>query len=238
MTWAQGTFAYCFGIMIPVVGILATRQIRREKKPWLIRFICVSALMFLALLGCCALAIFFYPRYPREEVPELLANAFTLPGLLFGLLILRYVARKDTEPKQSERKLYLQLITVYVLGIFLCHYLFTWEFRKELPWLAHDVHEQFYTDGLLPDYGYFLKAKISEAEFRDYLTKFSLSPHTSSRTYTDDVGWLEWNDGISPRDSWWNPSPSLDATFVWQGGDTWIFAKYENGYLYLKSLNH
>jgi hypothetical protein len=116
--------------------------------------------------------------------------------------------------------------------------MFTWSFRKKLPWSATDIHEIYWTDFPLPDYSYNLKAKISESQFLKYISKFGLSPHTTDRQYSDDVIWLNWDAPPDNKGSWWNPTDSLTNTFVWQGNDTWIFAKYEHGYLYLGSLNH
>ena len=114
-----------------------------------------------------------------------------------------------------------------------------WRFRHKLPWSAQDVHEWHREDGFLPDYSYLLKAKITEAQFRRYITKFGLTSHTASRQYSESPDpWLSWEAAPSFDGGWWNPSDSLEDTFVWQGYDTWTFAKYEHGYLYLSSINH
>jgi hypothetical protein len=111
-----------------------------------------------------------------------------------------------------------------------------WRFRRELPWMTKDIHERYWSHGFLPDYSYYLKARITEEQFWRYIAKFKLTPHTSTRQYSESPDpWLDWDP--DPY-SWWNPSKSLDSTFVWQGHDTWTFAKYERGYLYLVSLNH
>jgi len=238
MTWAQGTFAFCFGILVPLVGYWCAKPLRKAQKPWFLRFLLCASIMFAAMIGCCALALLFFPHYPRQYVPEWLANAFTLPALLAGIGLLHWCSRKDTAPGPFFPRHRLKLIITYILGLCLTHYLFTWGFRKELPWLAGDVHEHYTTDILLPDYSYYLKAKISEAQFQRYIAKFKLTLHTSDRNYTDDTVWLQWDAHDSTPNHWWDPSKTLNNTYVWQGNDTWIFAKYENGYLYLQSLNH
>ncbi len=113
-----------------------------------------------------------------------------------------------------------------------------WAFRRALPSHAEDVHESIREDGFLPDYRYKLKAKISEEQFRRYIEQFGLTAHSSMRKYSDDADvWLRWQHSGRKVDGW-DPSESLDETFVRQAGDTWTFAKRERGYLYLMSLNH
>lgn len=110
-----------------------------------------------------------------------------------------------------------------------------WEFRRVLPRDAQDVHEFAQEFGLLPDYTYQLKAKISEEQFRRYVKRLGLTPHFPGRQFTDDPAWLSWERGDP---DWWDPSGSLDGTYVEQIGDTWTLAKRERGYLYLWSVCH
>ncbi len=79
---------------------------------------------------------------------------------------------------------------------------------------------------------------MTEAQFHRYISKFALTPHTAERQYSDSAVWLRWRHAPGFTGEWWDPSMSLDSTYVWQGGDTWIFAKYERGFLYLASVNH
>jgi hypothetical protein len=90
----------------------------------------------------------------------------------------------------------------------------------------------------LPDYSYNLKARVTEKQFCDYITRFGLTPHTPARTYSDEAILLSWKMGPGFEAGWWDPSDSLDATFVWQNYHTWTFAKYEHGFLYLASITH
>lgn len=238
MTWAQGTFAFCFGIIVPAVGILSALRMRREGKSAFKGFFLSSGATFIALIACCCVAMLCFPHYPRLKIPELLANAFTLPGVIAGILAIWFVSDSRKASKAFCIKASLATIALYAAGIVLCYQMFTWSFRKELPWSASDIHESYYSDTLLPDYDYKLKAKISEAQFQNYIKSFDLSPHTSDRKYSEEIHWLDWNAPPEGNVGWWNPTSSLTNTFVWQGSDTWIFAKYENGYLYLGSLNH
>ncbi|MGC3956462.1 MAG: hypothetical protein QM813_00340 [Verrucomicrobiota bacterium] len=110
--------------------------------------------------------------------------------------------------------------------------------RQDLPATATDVHEWVWADGFLPDYSYLLKARISEDEFREFVTRLGLTAHTPTREYSEDSVWLSWGAAPGFDGSWWDVSDSLDSTFVSEGHDTWSFAKYEKGYLYFQSLNH
>ena len=110
--------------------------------------------------------------------------------------------------------------------------------RRYLPRTATDIHEWAWADGFLPDYSYLLKARITDGEFQTFVTQLGLTPHTADRNYSDDSHWLSWQRAPGFNENWWDASPALDSTYVWQGKDTWAFAKYENGFLYFQSLNH
>ncbi len=131
------------------------------------------------------------------------------------------------------------VLVLAVVIVWLCSGAGQWGFRRALPPSAQDVHEWFQEDSFLPDYTYMLKARITEQEFRNYVDRFQLTPHTPARVYSQDTEpWLRWHPARSETEAWWDPGESLSETFVRQEGDTWTFAKYENGYLYLYSLNH
>lgn len=238
MTWAQGTFAYCFGILVPAVGIVTGRKRRREAKSWFLGFVLGSGTTFIAFVACCVIAHWCFPQYPNKQISELLANAFTLPIVVAGIAAVWLVSSRPPQPKRFCYNASALLLALYLVGLGLCHYLFTWGFRQALPWSARDVHEAYWTDSLLPDYTYQLKARITEQQFREYISKFHLTPHTPTRTYSDDSPCLSWGNVQVSKADWWDPSKSLESTFVWQGGHTWTFAKYERGYLYLGSLDH
>ena len=211
---------------------------RREGKSALKGFLLCSGATFVAFIVCCVIAKLAFPDYPRQKIPELFANAFTLPGVIAGILAIWFVSDSRKASKKFCMKASLATIGIYGAGIVLCYQMFTWSFRKELPWSATDIIETYYSDTLLPDYDYRLKAKITESQFQNYIKSFELSLHTNERKYSDDVVWLYWGASSKSKGGWWNPTDSLTNTFVWQGNDTWIFAKYENGYLYLGSINH
>jgi hypothetical protein len=238
MTWAQGTFAFCFGILVPMVGLVSAMRHKREGKSRFNGFVLGSGAMFLALAACSLLAILCFPKYPRQEVPELLANAFTLPGLAAAIAVIWLVPRKPIGSLWFCQMASVIAVVLYLAGVALCYEAFTWPFRRALPWSAHQVHEWYWTDTLIPDYSYQLKAKITEEEFRRYVTRFGLTPHTTNRRYSDDLILLRWDSASGSGREWWDPSESLDSTFVKQDRYTWTFAKYEHGYLFLSSLAH
>jgi hypothetical protein len=197
-----------------------------------------SGTTFLAFLVCSLIAHFCFPRYPSQRIPEALANSFTLPGVAAGIAVIWFLSGGRAAAKRFFVFAFILVVLLYVGGLALCYEAFTWRFRKELPWSAHDVHEYYVSDTLLPDYSYQLKAQVTEDQFRRYIAKFGLTPHTPTRTYSDSTIWLRWDGVRGAERGWWDPSDSLDSTFVWQGYDTWTFAKYEHGYLYLASINH
>jgi hypothetical protein len=112
--------------------------------------------------------------------------------------------------------------------------------RSSLPVTAADVHEHAWADGFLPDYDYYLCARITEGEFEKFVQDLGLTPHTASRIYSDseESSWLSWSGHLLGDNTWWHPTDSLESTFVKEGGTTWSFAKYEDGFLYFRSLDH
>ena len=110
--------------------------------------------------------------------------------------------------------------------------------RRYLPATAAEVREWAWADGFLPDYGYLLKARITETEFKQFVSQLGLTPHTPDRKYSEESHWLSWSALPGFDGDWWDVSSSLDSTYVSEGNDTWIFAKYESGCLYFQSLNH
>jgi hypothetical protein len=107
-------------------------------------------------------------------------------------------------------------------------------YHSGLPPSASHVQEA--SLDLFPDSAYFLKAELPAAEFLPYVAQFGLTPHTSSRVYTADPLWLAWGHPMAP--AWFDPTPSLEHTYVLQDGHLWVLAKYESGCLYLQSITH
>jgi len=111
--------------------------------------------------------------------------------------------------------------------------------KSELPSTATEIQESGWVEGFLPDYSYILRARISDTEFADFCSRLKLTPHSETRTYSDDTHWLSWTalPNVDGGD-WWIPTESLERTFVRQDGSSWSFAKHEDGYLYFQSLCH
>lgn len=238
MTWAQCTFAFCFVVLIPAVGVLTAIRLKREGKSLLKGFFLGSGINLLTFVACCFIAHALFPRYPGQPVPELLANAFALPVPVAGVAVIWFVSRDRTKSRRFCLFSSAIVVALFTIGVYLCYEGTLWSFRKALPSSAQDIHESYWTDTLLPDYDYKLKAKITEEEFRRYVAKFGLTPHTTTRKYSDLVVCLDWAASPEFRRGWWDPSTSLDSTFVWQSNTVWTYAKYERGHLYLQSLRH
>jgi hypothetical protein len=110
-------------------------------------------------------------------------------------------------------------------------------FRVALPKRVIETSEWYFSDGFLPDYAYYLRAKISPEDFDKYVKYFSLTPHSVDRKY--EGGFSAGPAWVSGPADWWNPSASTLTTFAKQDAlDSWTYAKYENGYLYLHSFTH
>ena len=104
-----------------------------------------------------------------------------------------------------------------------------------LPATAQMIFSSRWEDSFLGDGTIKVKARVTEAEFAAAVQHLGLTPHTADRKYTDDIVCLQW---MGDRDERWDPSSTVDRTFVRQEHHHWQLAKYENGFLYYQSLNH
>lgn len=142
------------------------------------------------------------------------------------------------------------LIAIAFVGLFMIGYFLFGDFgssdddgrstiswRSSLPETAADVHEHAWADGFLPDYDYYLRARVTKLEFEKFVQDLELTPHTATRIYSEP-SCLSWSGHLLADCEWWNPTDDLKGTYVKEGGTTWMFAKYENGFLYFRSLAH
>lgn len=128
----------------------------------------------------------------------------------------------------------LAILAVTSFGLaWVWHEMNVWPQRRALPESASDVHEWFWDDGFLPDYSYYLKARIGPDEFRPYVGKLGLAPYRQPPKYEDGDFRINWRSRGSFHEDWWKPSDSLDNTFVSVDGQYWAYAKYEDGYVYV-----
>lgn len=109
--------------------------------------------------------------------------------------------------------------------------------REALPSGATDIQESSWADGFLPDYDYYLRARMSEQDFTQFVAEQKLTPHAPSRSHSENQA-LSWS-GHLPRDAtWWTPSDDLSTTYVKESNTQWTYAKHEDGYLYFRSFDH
>jgi hypothetical protein len=78
----------------------------------------------------------------------------------------------------------------------------TISWRSSLPETAADVHEHAWADGFLPDYDYYLRARVTKPEFDKFVQDLGLTPHTTTRIYSES-SCLSWS-GHLPADSEWS----------------------------------
>ncbi|MCP4422738.1 MAG: hypothetical protein GY805_39520 [Chloroflexi bacterium] len=147
----------------------------------------------------------------------------------------------------KRNKLRFKVITVVELlivvgaclgSLLLIENLTTSPYRKALPPTAREIREWDWDEGgIIPqDSAYGLRAKISEEEFFDYVARLNLLPYSSTKN--EDV-FPSWNHP-SLRDEepeWWIPTSNLENTYIFSENNLWLYAKYENGYLYVLSFN-
>ena len=255
MTWAQNTFALCFLIMVPTMGLVTAACYRQRGRSRFSGFVAGTFIGGMTFVGCCILAKLCFPRYPIEEISEWVANAFTLP--LFGacLLLTWFFPAIGPERKHFRRR-WSVIIGILYLGCVGLGFRGTlWGFRTALPWSASDIHDYGWSAGIPADHTYYLRARVTRPEFDAYVAKLELKlykPEQPSQTENptgsgtfDPNKVLQtpyWGDrGAQPKgrlDPWWDPSPDLSETYYRPYRTGCTFAKYERGYLYLHSFDN
>jgi hypothetical protein len=198
----------------------------------------VAAWMGWIISGICAAVIF--PRYPLSEFPpERYAILFTIPGFISGFTVVLICAdrfRNLTPARVITRPLTIAFLVITVLLFYGAYFLSTTRTYRSLPWSASEIRQFYWGEDFLPDYTYHLKAKMREEEFEAFVRRHGLTLHSAERQYADKSRSASWSSAEKLK--WWDPSASLEGTYVTQEGDGWVLAKYENGYLYYYAMNH
>ncbi len=110
----------------------------------------------------------------------------------------------------------------------------TWGYRKALPRSAEEINELALQPGFIPDYSYFLKAKIKEKEFLKYVEKYDLKPFPENTERPEEYKFWFGTEDIEK--SWWTPSPHSVGSYIKRDDSMFMCAKYENGYIYFKAI--
>ncbi|MFN0075229.1 MAG: hypothetical protein ACKVY0_02020 [Prosthecobacter sp.] len=223
ITWAQGVFAFCGGVLAPATGILCVWRLRRQDVSPLKGFVLGFGTVFCALIAVSFLARFIFPGYPRVTVPEPIAISFTIPVFASSILAIWLVVRKRSCSTRFPFGGASALLTLYVAGIFAAYHMFSWPYRKALPWSASEVEEHIWTAGFLPDFSYSLRARITEEQFLDYVARFELKSAGKREYY-----FFERDE--APR---WGPSPGAYETYRREDGDWSMEAMYDNGIMWV-----
>lgn len=245
MTATQLAFAFFVFIATPGFGVCGALLYRPLKNGWIHGFLAASALSIFGLALSASLAVCLYPDYPAEGPPEFLSMFFVLPGYFFGFLGLLFLKRfpphTDQRPDLKLPKILLSAGVLLSLALTTALYFVVVQpEHRALPWSARQIQEYYWSETLLPDFQYCLKARISEDEFKTYVSKLGLITLTEKRVNEGQAPSLAWPRSFTDDDlNWWNP-PGIQKgkTYVHQSGDTWVFASYEKGWLYVAAYNH
>lgn len=222
MTWAQGVFAFCGGVLAPATGILCAWRLRRQDGSPLKGFVLGVGTVFCSLIAVSFLAIFIFPGYPRVPVPEPIAISFTIPVLASSILAIWLVVRKRSGSSRFPFVGASALLALYVAGILAAYHMFTWPYRKALPWSASEVKEYIWTEGFLPDFSYYLRARITEKQFLDYVARFELESAGKREQFAE------------PDEApWWRPSPGAHEVYRLEDGDWSMEALYDDGIMWV-----
>lgn len=225
MTWAQGVFAFCGGVLAPATGILCAWRIRREDVSLLKGFVLGFGTVFCVLIAVSFLAKLFFPGYPDDPVPELIAISFTIPVFISSIFAIRLIVPSRSELNRFPFFGASVLAVIYVAGVFAAYEMFTWSYRKALPWSASQVKEQVWREGFLPDFAYYLRARITEEQFLEYVVRFELESAGKMGYFT------------KPSEAqWWGPTPGEHEVYRLEENGWSMEAVYDNGVIWVKAI--
>lgn len=111
------------------------------------------------------------------------------------------------------------------------------EYKSALPNTATEMKEKFYD--AFPDFSYFMKAKITKEEFKDYTDKLKLNINNDSTKYSFKV----FKGGKKELD-WWKVTGKSDIFYkVYYHKDKSSisgeeYATYEDGNLYFYVIKY
>ena len=181
-TPTQYALAVCFLVLGPVFGVMgALLQWRREENVAFGAIVVVGA-SWLAWFVSCGVALVLFPGYPVSGAPpEPIAMAFTVPGAAAGILVLQWLATRRPPTRGDAKRFaaagWLAVVVGVLLSVGLVEghaRLTTSAARRALPASAVIVSEEAYADAFVGDHRYTLSARMSPAEFRDWMRRLGL----------------------------------------------------------------
>lgn len=220
-------FAYS-GTVVPAVAALAGGYVAsRQKRSVILGSLVGGGAVAAALVVMALIASACFPHYPRLPVNESLALLLTCPCVVAGVLSFRYLGGWSDPSRASRAVLPVLLCAVWLAGIPWTYSLTTWSYRKALPWSATDISEHAWTEGFLPDYSYWMRAKISETQFEAYVAKYALQ-----QSKDDSYSWQ--SDEHKP--SWFKSQSIEDKLFKAEDGRWFMCAFYDSGFIYVTAM--
>lgn len=162
-----------------------------------------------------------------------------VPAVIFGIVVLVKIGKSTGQLKGKGLAIAGVGLPATVLPVFCIMLailmpalakLFQPVAKRALPPSATDIHEYSWQNyWFVPDYCYFLKAKITQEEFEAYKTKLKFVPIPEDAK--EEVNWCSWEHFV---DEWWDPLPTSNGAFYHpESTDSKLgIMKYENGYLY------
>lgn len=217
-TPTQYALAVCFLIIGPAFGIIgALVQWRREANLWF-GVVTGAGASWLGWIVACAVAATLFPRYPASGgVSEPIAMLATVPGLVAGAVVLRWLATRRAPTRNTPMPVRVGAAVLAVLGVALAvafirwHIGYTtWPARRSLPEQAVVVSEDGLIDTFIGDFRYTMSARMSHGEFLEWMRRLRLRPNGPDRlrfeqggSEPDQCGAIgEYRDGIGYFESW------------------------------------
>jgi hypothetical protein len=107
------------------------------------------------------------------------------------------------------------------------------ESRELIRQSSPDLQDDF--EVFFPDFSYFAKARMTETEFSRICNRLGMK-QMSTDMRPEEKSKISWRRrDLAP--AWWDPSFDRTSTLWNEKNGVWLFAKYENGHLYLRAYS-
>lgn len=182
-TPTQYALFLCFMVLGPAMGVMAGYLAHRRHQGAIIATLTTLAASWSGWVVSCVGAIVMFPTYPRSGIPsEPVAMLFVVPGLATGGLALAWIytrSPRTTGTARHEAGVAMILVTLAAaacVGLVELHvYATTWPARWHLPPGATVLREDIRSDPFIGDFVYEMDARMTEAEFYEWMQALSLS---------------------------------------------------------------
>ena len=219
------------------VGITVKKRQNNSNLNLVLGFI-VSGFKISTIIVLATLFMFLINLNVKNS--PLLTVLFCLIVTLAACIDTLRCTHKNSKNKTTLRYQALSLLIIALLLWPICYHSFTWPAVKALPFSARNIREYKWQEPFIPDYDYYMRANITEDQFKAYLQNWTDLKHSKRNLENYRVKDLRQDHLHSEVTDlqWWKPRDSEVKFYSnkWDGGGVEIF--YLDDQVYFHSYNY